>query len=267
MNPHFKRTSLLICLVACTSLSHAEEGELQDMSNPLAVYSTAGIGVTDKGVNVKLGQSYDVGKPGHGGMNILEIKGIGGDALGFRDSSVDQFSNVDDSIDSVRFRNFNVDFTKMRGRQIDVNYDVATDSFNTSYSVIQGAPAMGKLKLYPLAGLGLNITNEVDVDPDTGNETKQGYKIPGTFAMVGMYSTLQITDNIWFNYNPMYMLSLSGSDIYTKHGFSGDSDVLNHEAALSYQINPRTNIRYFSNWSDKVSFSDGDHRIEINYQF
>ncbi len=267
MKPKFKRNALLIGMIACSSLSHAEEAELQDMSDPLAVYSTAGVGITDKGINIKLGQSYDVGKPGNGGMNILEIKGIGGEALGFRDNSKAQFKNTDNSIDSVRLRNFNVDFTNMRGRQIDVNYDVATDSFNASYSLIQGAPAMGRLKFYPLAGLGVNITNEVDIDPDTGNETQQGYKIPGTFALVGMYSTLQITDNIWFNYNPMYTHSLSGSDVYTEQGFGGDSNILNHEVALSYQINPRTNIRYFSSWSDKVSFSDGDHRVEINYQF
>ncbi len=37
------------------------------------------------------------------GMNVLEIKGIAGDAIGFRDN--DKFGSVDDSIDSVRFRN------------------------------------------------------------------------------------------------------------------------------------------------------------------
>jgi hypothetical protein len=26
------------------------------------------------------------------------------------------------------------------------------------------------------------------------------------------------------------------------------------------------NIRYFGNWSDNLDFSDGDQRIEFNYQ-
>ncbi len=109
--------------------------------------------------------------------------------------------------------------------------------------------------------------NDVEVDPDTGSETKLGYMIPGTFAMVGMYSSFHFTDSIWLNYNPMYMHTLSGADKYTKGGFYGESSVLNHEVALSYQINPRANVRYFANWNDKVRFSEGDHRIEFNYQF
>ena len=32
----------------------AEENELQDMSDPLAVYTQAGVGVSDKGINFKV---------------------------------------------------------------------------------------------------------------------------------------------------------------------------------------------------------------------
>ena len=32
--------------------------QLQDMSDPLAVYTQAGFGITDKGANIKIGQTY-----------------------------------------------------------------------------------------------------------------------------------------------------------------------------------------------------------------
>ena len=35
----------------------------------------------------------------------------------------------------------------------------------------------------------------------------------------------------------------------------------------SYQINPLSNIRYFLNWTEHVSVSDGDHKLEYSYQF
>ena len=58
-----KATLLLITLF----LSHhvwANEStnnkeELQDMSDPLAVYTQAGLGYTDKGLNLKVGKAYD----------------------------------------------------------------------------------------------------------------------------------------------------------------------------------------------------------------
>ncbi|TOD47751.1 hypothetical protein CGJ69_01150, partial [Vibrio parahaemolyticus] len=49
--------------------------------------------------------------------------------------------------------------------------------------------------------------------------------------------------------------------------YAGEDNILTHEFALSYQINPRANIRYFANWNEHVNFGDGDHRIEFNYQF
>ncbi|HGS5158096.1 TPA: hypothetical protein ACMDT1_004772, partial [Vibrio parahaemolyticus] len=76
-----------------------------------------------------------------------------------------------------------------------------------------------------------------------------------------------LTDKIWINYNPMYMHTLSGSSQYKDTYYAGEDNILTHEFALSYQINPRTNIRYFANWNEHVNFGDGDHRIEFNYQF
>ena len=69
------------------------------------------------------------------------------------------------------------------------------------------------------------------------------------------------------NYNPFYLSTLSGSNNYKDNAYGiGNDSILLHEFAASYQINPRLNIRYFANWNENVDFSDGDHRIEFNYQ-
>ena len=51
------------------------------------------------------------------------------------------------------------------------------------------------------------------------------------------------------------------------HGFEGESSVLTHEATVSYKLTPRSNVRYYGNWSENIDFTDGAHRIEYNYQF
>ncbi len=233
--------------------------ELQDMSDPLAVYTQAGVGVSDKGINVKIGQSYQPSKPGTMAMNVLEVKGIGGELLGIRNNDEAIYSGVDDSIDSFRFRNFQVEMAKGLGRQLDLNYDVDRDKLDASYSLLKALPQFGMVQLFPLAGAGVTIAN------DYSGEDK-GYEIPGTFAVVGMYSKIDLSDKIWINYNPMYMHTLSGSSDYKSGNYAGEDNILAHEFALSYQINPRTNIRYFANWNEHVNLSDGDHRIEVNYQ-
>ncbi|MGR5543305.1 hypothetical protein ACPV5V_32610, partial [Vibrio campbellii] len=42
-------------VAAALSLNEVADEELQDMSDPLAVYTLAGIGFTDKGLNLKVG--------------------------------------------------------------------------------------------------------------------------------------------------------------------------------------------------------------------
>ncbi len=150
MKSCFSYSCLLVGLTVISSSVLADDSEVQDMSDPLAVYSTGGIGIADKGGYLKLGQQYSLGQPNKGGMNVFEVKGIGGELLGIRDRNKSGFENVDNSIDSVRLRNFTVDYSKMQGRQLDINYDVDADAFSTSYSFIQAAPQMGKLRLYPL---------------------------------------------------------------------------------------------------------------------
>jgi len=256
----FIATSLLIISLTC----FAEDEEIQDMSDPLAVYTQAGAGYTDKGLNIKIGQAYDTGFNTTMAMRVLEIKGFYGETLGYDDSV-----NTDDSVDAVRFRNYELDLTNGRGGQIDVNYNfdkshLADKSGDISYSLLQALPKMGRFNFYPLAGAGLAFGNNAIEDD---NSIDSGFSIYGAFALVGMYGKMELTDNIWLNYNPIYLQALSGSDRYKDHAFGENNDsVLLHEFAVSYQINPRMNVRYFANWNEYNNFSDGSHRIEINYQ-
>ena len=58
------------------ALAEEAEKEVQDMSDPLAVYTQAGMGLTDKGINIKVGQTYNSGDPEVMAMNVIEVKGI-----------------------------------------------------------------------------------------------------------------------------------------------------------------------------------------------
>ncbi|WP_164684032.1 hypothetical protein [Vibrio maerlii] len=254
--------------LACVSAATFADDSVQDMSDPLAVYTQAGAGYSDKGLNLKFGQTYDTGSDTTMGMNVLEVKGIAGDAIGFRDNDKAKFGSVDDSIDSVRFRNFTVDLTNGRGAQVDLNYNFDKNQGSASYSFIQALPKFGPVNLYPLAGLGLAAGDPL-ADPSREGEAqlRDRFDMHGTFYVAGMYAKVEITDKIWLNYNPMYMGTISGSDVYKDNGFAGDDSIMTHEFAVSYQINPRLNVRYFANWDEDVDFDDGDHRIEFNYQF
>ena len=94
-----------------------------------------------------------------------------------------------------------------------------------------------------------------------------GYSTMGVYGLIGMYSKVAITDQIWINYNPFWLSTIAGSDNYKDNYYGFDqSHILTHEFAVSYQINPRMNLRYFANWNENVDFFDGDQRIEFNYQ-
>jgi len=239
------------------SLQSLADEKMKDMSDPLAVYTQAGIGITNKGFNLKFGQAYDSGQANIAKQNIFEIKGIGGDIFGWDD-------DASNAIDSIRLRNFSVDLSSGRGTQLDISYNLHAEVGSISYSLLQALPKIGNINIYPLTGIGLSIANNAIEDDGS---IDSGYSIPGTFAVIGMYGKYTINDKIWINYNPIWSTTLSGSDNYKNHAFINKSHLLSHEFALSYQINKRSNIRYFANWNKKVDFKDGDHRIEYNYQF
>lgn len=251
---------LLSSLLVSSVVNAAEDDEpLQDMSDPLAVYTQGGVGLTDKGINFKVGQSYDTGNPETMGMNLIELKGALGGSLGWAGSS-----QRNDAVDSMRFRNFGVNLKNGRGSQTDITYDFNHESGSMTYSLLQSLPKMGRFNLYPLAGVGLAFANNALQDDGT---IASGYTFPGTLAVLGMYGKFTITDKIWLNYNPIWTTSLSGSDNFKDYGFEGDSSVFAHEFIVSYQLNKRSNIRLFANWSENISIGDGDHRVEYNYQF
>ncbi|WP_304636384.1 MULTISPECIES: hypothetical protein [Pseudoalteromonas] len=238
--------------------------EVQDMSDPLAVYTQIGFGTTNKGLNLKVGQAYDTGIATTAGMNVIEVKGIYGDALGWESDS-----KTTDSIDSFRFRNFSVDLSSMSATQIDANYNlnanlVADESMDVSYSFIKALKPMGRFTFYPLAGVGASL-GENTLEDDGSRDS--GYSIMGAYGLVGMYAKVTINDKIWLNYNPFWLTTIGGSDNYKDHYYGlNQSHILTHEFAASYQINPRMNLRYFANWNENVNFVDGDHRLEFNYQ-
>lgn len=247
---------LLSTPVMAESAKTPDDG-LADMSNPLAVFTMAGFGVTNRGLNLKVAKSYDTGDENELGMNVVELKGLYSDALGWED-------DAKDSVDSLRVRNLTVNPNTGLGGQVDVNYWFESETGSLSYSMLQALPKMGRFTFFPLAGAGVSFANNALQDDGT---TASGYSFPGTFATAGLYSVFTITDKIWLNYNPIWNSTLSGSDLFIDHGFEGHSSVLMHEFITSYQLNPRSNIRYFANWSEHTDISDGDHRIEYNYQF
>ena len=102
---HFKISPIAL-LVSTLSMAacavDAEEREVQDMSDPLAVYTQVGAGATNYGINLKVGQAYDTGDPKTIAMNVLELKGLLGEALGWSGGS-----QRDNRLDGLRFRNCN----------------------------------------------------------------------------------------------------------------------------------------------------------------
>ncbi len=258
-------------VAVCSFSSFADQNsdtEIQDMSDPLAVYTQAGARTSDKGLNIKVGRTYDTGNPDTMAMNIIEVKGIAGEYLGWSGTG-----SRDNSIDSVRFRNFSVDTTNGRGSQLDLNYNVEQESLNASYSFIQALPKWGNLNLYPLAGLGVNVRNGnfpscTDANDCQTEPQDNGYTVPGTYAVVGAYTKYAITDKLWLNYNPMWLTTLSGSKSYVDNAYGvGMSSIFTNEFAVSYQFTPRFNVRYFANWTQEQSYFEGDQRVEFNYQF
>lgn len=251
-----KKSLISFVVASVFTFGAIAEDEYQDMSDPLAVYTQLGVGITDKGLNLKVGQTYDTGSATTMAMNIIEVKGIAGEILGFRDEDEALYQAVDNSVDFFRFRNFTVDMTNGRGSQVDVNVNVDKETMDASYSLIQALPKWKMIQLYPLAGIGLSVKNDAE----------EGYQLPGTYAVLGFYGKITVTDKIWMNYNPIWLTTMSGSDVYKETNYANENAIFTHEFAISYQISPRSNIRYFANWNEKVDFADGDHRIEYNYQ-
>ncbi len=260
---HLSTKATVLFSVILSSVTYAQD-EVADMSDPLAVYSQIGSGITDRGINIKYGQAYDTGNEQTAALNILEVKGIFGGAIGWSDTV-----EPDNSIDSVRFRNFQVNVPALRATQFDANYDVQREELDVSYSLVQALPTLGPLSFYPWLGGGVAIQNNAVDSIDNGTiVVDPGFSIPGVYGVAGMFVQWTISEKVWMNYNPTYLTSLAGSEYYLDNAYGiGNSDILLHELVLSYQLSSRSNLRYFANFSDEVSYTDGEHKIEFNYQF
>ena len=238
--------AVLTTLILSANAVAAEQEEYADMSDPMAVFNMGGVGSTNKGLNLKLVNTYDPGKANTLGANVIEVQGIAGEAMGWGNGD-----NKNNSISSIRYRNFNVDTTTGRGVQIDTSLNFNPNGDNTgsaSYSLMQALPAMGRINLYPLAGAGVVMQDK-----------ESGISVPGMTALVGVYSKFTVSERIWLNYNPMYSKGFGGS--------MNDFDSLSHEVIASYQLNQRQNLRAFANWDNSTDFADADFRIEFNHQF
>ncbi|CAH6881187.1 conserved exported hypothetical protein [Vibrio chagasii] len=249
-NINTNKSILALSLASIFSLvsSPVLANDYQDMSDPMAVYSQTGLGITDKGINFKFGQSYDTNNDDTMAMHVLEAKGFAADTLSLKG---------DDSFDSLRYRHFNVDITNGLGTQVDLNWDFDAKVGSASYSLIQALPEMGRVQLYPLAGLGLNVADVHSTELADGGSI--GYAIPSSFALAGIYSKIEVTDNIWLNYNPMFTTQLGGAEAFKDlYGWQ-------HEVAASYQLNTQSNIRAFWNFGEALNGTD--FRVEYNYQF
>ncbi|MFG1484913.1 hypothetical protein ABMA77_02530 [Halobacteriovorax sp. RZ-1] len=234
------------------------------MSDPLAVFTSVGFGATNRGLNAKFTLAYPSGEPGIASLNALEIKGFLGEELGW-----DRTSRKSNDIDTVRLRRFSVNGAKQTATQIDATYNfkgnnLAEQNISAAYSYVHGIPEFWNINLYPLGGVGLEIGKNAIEDDDT---IDSGYSIMGINAVIGMFAKLAITKKIWLNYNPLWIVAISGSDRFENHAYGNKDNLLTHEFAIGYQINPQLNLRYFANWNNLIDYTDGDHRLEFNYQF
>ncbi len=238
------------------SVNAQESDEVQDMSDPMAVYTQAGAGLSNEGLNLKIGHAYDTGNPDTMAMNLIELKGFLGGTLGL---------DGNDSVNTFRYRHFSLDTTTGRGAQIDINWNFNNDMGSASYSFIQALPEMGVVQFYPLAGVGITVRDTGKIvdqkDPDFGSV---GYAIPSSFAVIGTYTAIEISEKVWLNYNPMYVKTINNNT-----RMSDLSDGFHHELAVSYQLNPRQNVRWFANYYDTEvnAENDWDWRLEFNHQF
>lgn len=252
----------LVILLAITPPLMAQDSdteEAKDMSDPLAVYTRAGFGITNKGFNIKIGLESKGGGADTNLMHVVEIRGFGGETVGWDGPYVRS-----DSVDSLRYRRFAVKKSNGRGSQIEVSYNQHSDTGALSYSLLQGLPKWKNFNIYPLAGMGLALAKDA---LEVNGTIDSGFSFPGAFAVVGFFGKYRVNEKIWLNYNPFWSIGLAGSDHYMDHGFDDHSSVLTHEAVMSYMLTERSNVRYFANWSQYTDFSDGTHRIEYNYQF
>jgi len=237
------------------------ENEVQDMSDPLAVFTQLGASYGTNGINLKLGKTLDTKSATDMSMILVEVKGLYGEHMKNEGSSALHPEAANDGISELRFRKFDVDMTNGRGLSMDFIHNFDTNSGTASLGMIQALPKIGIWQAFPIIAAGVEYN-----DGSQRSETNEssGLHSDFVFASFTLYNKFQITETIWANYNPVYSQAIFGDDHYTDN-LKG-SNGLSHEFALSWQMTPKQNFRLWYNASQN-QFEDGDFRLEYNQQF
>lgn len=229
---------LATMLIAAVMLpAFANESEVVDLSDPMAVYTSIGASYGTEGANLKMGLAYDTGKDSTIGMHILELKNL----------------IEPDSDASFRYRHFGVDLMNGRGTQIDVNHNLELGMGTASYGLMQMVPITSNFAIYPVLAAGVHF----DINSDKAQD--DGINLPGAFVSLTAYSKFTINENWWLNYNPTFIYGIAGQ-------LNGE-DALVHEFVVSRKIGTDKSIRLFHNIANNDSFNQGETRLEFNMAF
>ncbi len=108
--------------------------EIQDISRPVSRLYTRWLRLHRQGLNLKVGQTYDTVKQPWAWMFLKSKVSLVKLLVGT--------ISADDSIDSIRFRNF-IRLTNGRGTQVDMSWDFDSNQGSASYSFIQAFATNG----------------------------------------------------------------------------------------------------------------------------
>lgn len=184
-NGIFKMVAVTICSLA--SFSSVAAGKLDkqdyiaDFSDPMAIYSNAGVGISDDGVDI--------------------YAGIGGYLAGSFKHKL-QFEAKDD-LEYYEVNYLAVDTSSDTGFLLDTTWDrdyaFGKDSQDTSFGVIKKLPLMNdRLNLYPKLKLGFLW----------GDEIKST-----TYIHIDMATRFTITPGLWVGVTPGYTYGMKGIDL------------------------------------------------------
>ena len=111
---------LVLAVLSFNSILSADDGdtkELKGMSDPLAVYTRGGAGVTSRGLNIKVGIQTKGGDSDKSIMNVFEVKGFAGDAIGWDGPYVRS-----NSVDSLRYRKIVTSTAETQGKYANTDH-------------------------------------------------------------------------------------------------------------------------------------------------
>ncbi len=201
-----------------------------DMSDPMAIYTNAGLSFGTGGIDMKLGLQI----PSDGGfsnMIILEGKGA------FRKGESEEFA-------SYRGRYFAGQQEGSLRFAVDVNYNAEADVALYNTGVFYTQPISSNLTIYPGMMVG-KATNGGTVAPGTEEST--------TIMTAMFYSRYTLSDKTWLTVNPTYTHYREEFGDVGRNNFS-------MEMGIGYQLNKKTNVRLWGG-------TDNEMKLQINRAF